>query len=132
MPSHHSHTTPEAPTPLQRRYLQALAEQIGTGFVPPATEAQALLEIERIERLQHVERLRAEVIRMAENHDKVVRWHREQTLEIERLKRELATAVEAERSRIAQWLRERAEKVVDYGAYAALTKAADDLAARGL
>jgi hypothetical protein len=130
MPSHHSHTAPDAPTPLQQHYHhQALAEQIGTSFAAPATEA--LGEIQRLERLQYVERLRAEALRIAENHDQVVRWHREQAVEIEDLKHQLATAVEAERSRIAHWLLQRGEKAIDHGAYSALVKAADDLAARG-
>jgi hypothetical protein len=52
MPSHHPHTAPDKPTPRQQRYLRALAEQTGTSFTPPATNAQASREITRLEGLQ--------------------------------------------------------------------------------
>ena len=43
---------PDKPAPRQQRYLRQLAEQSGTSFTPPTTNAQASRKIKRLEGLQ--------------------------------------------------------------------------------
>lgn len=52
MASHHPRVTTHRPTTRQQRYLRALAQQTGTSFTQPATNADASREITRLEGLQ--------------------------------------------------------------------------------